>query len=226
MDRKYYVYEHREADTGRTFYVGKGSGGRSGNAFHRSAWWKKIVAKHGFTVHRIYENLTENDALSLEASLIEAHGRENLCNLTDGGEGGLSGYTHTQEYKDFMGHARKNKEVHKFTHPEHGEFIGTRHDLYLKFNLTKADRSNISDMVLNGRYAQVKGWGFEGNTYKPRFGNKSHRTDLDVYSLINKDGSFYSGGRHAFCEAIGMAPSNFSGLKSGVDKSYKGWSLV
>lgn len=226
MNRKYYVYEHREASTGRTFYVGKGSGGRSGNASHRSAWWKKIANKHGFTTHRLYENITESDALIIEEMLIDAYGRDNLCNLTDGGEGGLSGYSHTEEYKYFMAHARKNKEVHKFIHIEHGEFVGTRYDLVKTFGLSKTDQRNISDMVRNGRYQHVKGWRVNGNSYTKKSRSHSIKKDLENYCLLNDNGDFYCGGRHAFCEATGAASSNFSGLKSGTDSSWHGWRIM
>lgn len=225
MERKYYVYEHREADTGRTFYVGKGCGKRSGNAFHRSLWWKRIVKKHGFTVHRIYENITEVESIILEKYIIEAYGMENLCNMTKGGDG-LSGYKHTDYTKKLMGHAKKDKEIHKFYHDEHGEFIGTRHDHYLKYKLTKVDRCNISAMVRDGRYSQVKGWRVEGCKYQKKEIYRPKPRDLVEYCLIHDDGRFYCGSRQAFCEATGMFSSGFSALKSGKLSQSFGWRLL
>jgi hypothetical protein len=40
----FYVYEHIRPDTNKVFYVGKGSGYRSGITQHRNNYWKNIVA--------------------------------------------------------------------------------------------------------------------------------------------------------------------------------------
>jgi hypothetical protein len=53
----------------------------------RNTYWKRVVAKHGFTAEVVAR--FDSDALSqqLERELIAWFGRENLTNLTDGGEG-------------------------------------------------------------------------------------------------------------------------------------------
>ncbi len=98
----FYVYQHKESDTGRVFYVGRGRNKRWKEAgSKRSQYWHRIVAKHGFIPEKIYEGLTCKRANELEAMLIAAYGRENLCNLTDGGDG-MSGGTHTKEWCEMM----------------------------------------------------------------------------------------------------------------------------
>lgn len=91
--KDHYVYAHYKATTGEIFYIGKGSGcKRFKSSRQRSAWWKSVVAKHGFRVEIIQDGLQEWAALELECALIALHGRADLglgplVNLTDGGEG-------------------------------------------------------------------------------------------------------------------------------------------
>lgn len=86
----FYVYFHRRNDTGEVFYIGKGCGKRAWKKSTRSEWWKRIEAKHGRTVEIFAEGLSENDAFLLESEQIRAHGIGNLCNLREGGLGGVS----------------------------------------------------------------------------------------------------------------------------------------
>lgn len=84
----FYVYVHKRNDTGAVFYVGKGMGQRAHEVRNRSEWWKRIVAKAGgFTVQLVAENYPEDQAFELERLFIASYGRENLCNMTDGGDG-------------------------------------------------------------------------------------------------------------------------------------------
>ena len=87
MDNKYYVYLHKRADSGSIFYVGKGSGNRAYEARYRNTYWQRVVAKHEFTVEIFRSGMTESEALALEKRLIQYYGRDNLTNMTDGGEG-------------------------------------------------------------------------------------------------------------------------------------------
>lgn len=92
----FYVYLHREADTGRAFYVGKGRARRAYVRSGRSEHWSRIAAKHGFAVTILADGLTEAQAFALEVETIAAH--SGLCNATEGGEG-IAGYQHTEETK-------------------------------------------------------------------------------------------------------------------------------
>lgn len=108
----YYVYVHRRADTGEVFYVGKGFGKRAWKKTTRSEWWKRIEAKHGRTVEIHADDLDENLAFELEAELITKFGRTNLCNLTDGGDGGVNPSAETRLK---MSLARKGRVVSEVT---------------------------------------------------------------------------------------------------------------
>lgn len=84
---KYYVYLHKRADNGSVFYVGKGSGNRAYESKYRNTHWQRVVAKYGFTVEIYRSGMAETESLELEKQLIQKYGRDNLTNMTDGGEG-------------------------------------------------------------------------------------------------------------------------------------------
>lgn len=94
----FYVYVHRRSTDGRVFYVGKGKGRRAWTAQGRSNYWRNIVAKHGLIVEIVQDAMQEWWAFEMECELIALYGRENLCNLTDGGEG-PSGFLKSAETK-------------------------------------------------------------------------------------------------------------------------------
>jgi hypothetical protein len=98
MDRSYYVYAHVDS-TGRVFYVGKGKGKRAKSKTGRSVAWKENVAKHGRTIRFVRKDMPEVCALSLERAIIHAIGKENLLNMTTGGQG-VSGRVPSEEQRE------------------------------------------------------------------------------------------------------------------------------
>lgn len=93
----FYVYVHRRADTNKVFYVGKGKRDRA-TSKQRNQYWKRIVALYGYTIEIVINGMQENKAHQLEMELISFYGKENLANLTDGGEG-RSGSKHSESTK-------------------------------------------------------------------------------------------------------------------------------
>jgi len=107
----FYVYVHTRATDGSIFYVGKGKGKRAWSKYSRNKHWKHIVAKHGYNVVIVQRDLTEGQSLELEVMLIADIGKENLCNLTDGGEG-VSGLVHSEEHRRKNSEAKKGRPAH------------------------------------------------------------------------------------------------------------------
>lgn len=109
---RYYVYVHRRADDARIFYVGKGSHpDRATERSSRNRHWQAIVAKHGLTVELVAH--FETDALSqqMERDLIAWYGRENLANMTDGGDG-CAGIIPSKETREKLSqHASKPRSA-------------------------------------------------------------------------------------------------------------------
>lgn len=113
MRNDFYVYVYERLDNNSIFYVGKGTGIRMNRVedYIRCPHFVNIFNKVPCVVYKIYDNLTEEEALFLERETIEdlvfneGYGIDikgyvekeyNLVNNTWGGEG-ISGYKHTEE---------------------------------------------------------------------------------------------------------------------------------
>lgn len=118
--KTYYVYTLTNSLDGKVFYVGKGTGDRvnqhvraakRGCQYHVHRKIRKIESYGGQIFPKVvFESGVEQDALVEEMRLIEFYGRENLTNLTDGGEGS-SGYKHTAEVKEKLRQAKIGKKL-------------------------------------------------------------------------------------------------------------------
>lgn len=89
----YYVYVHRRLSDNKIFYVGKGKNKRAFEKSDRNPKWNNIANVHGFKVEFAVSHMEELDALKLEQDMIAWFGKENLANVTDGGEG-FTGYSY------------------------------------------------------------------------------------------------------------------------------------
>jgi len=103
MTEVYYVYAYLRED-GTPYYIGKGRGDR---AYYRTKY-ELIVLPPIDKILIILQNLTEEQAFYNERCYISWYGRLDintgtLENRTDGGEG-TSGYRHTKETKEKIGH--------------------------------------------------------------------------------------------------------------------------
>lgn len=89
MRSDYCVYVHCRKTDNKVFYVGKGSVKRANikSPSARNEYWGRVAKKHGFYCVIVYRNLTNEKANEIEVNLISEFGKENLCNLTNGGDG-------------------------------------------------------------------------------------------------------------------------------------------
>jgi len=120
-ENRFYVYALIDPRTNLPFYIGKGQGDRclghfkqTKNHHTNSKKYNKIqsLKKQGFEipVEKLYENLDENTAYSLEKELIKKYGRKDidengiLTNIDAGGHGSSS---HTKKSKDLISEKQK-----------------------------------------------------------------------------------------------------------------------
>lgn len=86
----FFTYAHQTADTGKIFYIGKGSRkDRQIAKTGRNKHWHNIVKKHGFIAEILAYWNTEQEAFDHEKLLIASF-RDmgySLANYTNGGEG-------------------------------------------------------------------------------------------------------------------------------------------
>ena len=78
MENQWYVYKHVRLDKNEPFYIGIGSTENYARAFSRSIRndiWKKITNKSEYSVEILYENLTIEEAKSIEVELISKYGK-------------------------------------------------------------------------------------------------------------------------------------------------------
>ena len=110
MENKFYVYAHQRLTDGKCFYIGKGTRSRAWETTNRNKYWRNVVAKHGFRVEILINNISEEKAFELEKEFIRQIGKENLVNMTDGGEG-VSGLVFSEEARQKISKAKKGKQL-------------------------------------------------------------------------------------------------------------------
>jgi hypothetical protein len=102
------VYLHKRLDNNIIFYVGMGTLKRPYKTTGRNIYWKRIVSKVGYYIEIIKENLSWSEACKLECDLINKYRSDNLCNMTDGGDGS-KGTSPSKETRLKISEFHKNK---------------------------------------------------------------------------------------------------------------------
>lgn len=113
--KEFYVYVHIRKSSGTVFYVGKGKGDRVNSRSGRSAHWRSTADKHGIIRKIIMETDAEDEAYLFEAKVIKILRWIgcNLVNIANGGEGGLSGCTLSDDHKEKLRNAKLGKKQSK-----------------------------------------------------------------------------------------------------------------
>lgn len=116
---EFYVYVHKRNTDNSVFYVGKGKGGRHLSKSGRSNHWRRIVEKHGYHSEIVKRFTSESDAYDFECKLISTmrDNKERICNVANGGNGGLSGIPLRACHKDKLRAAKLGKKQM----PEHAK---------------------------------------------------------------------------------------------------------
>jgi hypothetical protein len=183
LNKIYYVYFLINSRNNLPFYVGKGKGRRMfihvksalrGRILDRNKKKhykiRSIFKNHGRVLYRkVIKDVSENLAYKFEVILVKSIGRENLCNLTDGGDG-LSNpsnktrrkmsLSHKGKISGFLGkhHSKKSKRKLCLSH------LGRAHSLeqkrkislaHLGKKLSKKTRKKISIANLGKHLSKI-----------------------------------------------------------------------
>lgn len=233
----HYVYVHKRLSDGTVFYVGQGRGRRSVSKSGRNAHWHRTVSKHGYTVLKIAENLHPQCALSIERALINHYGRENLVNLTDGGDVGPTGLVHSTHVREAQSlrmlgnsHTRgkplteEHKEKIRAYRPT-PEQIEKRAAKIRGRPQTDSHKARISK-ALKGRVFTTEWRDKISTSLRGRFSGKDNpKYDPTKHTLLHADLGIVSATRLEFSEKYGIPSTKFSALMCGRRKSHKGWRL-
>ena len=219
----YYVYIHKQKDTGQVFYVGKGRGRRAWSAYSRSKFWKSKVEKHGIVVELVLDNIQEWYALELEQELILKYGRLDLntgtlVNFTDGGDG-ASGFKQPDHSKMLssqrmvgLKNVKADLRLYRFENVHTLEvFEGTR------YALEQSIGKSVNDLFKTNSYS-INGWTVEGKI------NPNPAQDLNHYLFQHKNGEVFMGTRVSFKNKFGHSIKPLFTTKP--SKYCKGWKVV
>lgn len=201
-DRCYYVYVHRRATDGSIFYVGKGKGKRAESKWGRSSHWHNVVNKNGYICEIIKRFDSEACAFSFEKMLISIHGRNNLVNKTDGGEGvsgrKYNGCERIAAMARMLG--RKNTEKHIAA--------------VVAFHTGRKRTQETCDLI--------------SNKAKERLANpKKHwHTTEEVCTWWHEKGLIRKCTHLEIAKEFGFKIEAMRKVQSGAMYSYKGWKVV
>ena len=144
MKSDFYVYIHRKKTNNEIYYVGKGTKRRAWDFHHkqRNNLWNKIHNKHGTIVEIVLDNLTEEQAFSLEEDLIKFYGKRSnntgsLANMTDGGEG-CTGATRGENHRCY------DSRIWTFYNVDTGETVEST-----QYYFGKDHPDVVVDLILN-----------------------------------------------------------------------------
>lgn len=186
-ERRYYVYGYIRLDTNTYFYIGKGTGIRYKRIDLRSKHFKNILNTTECVVEIIEDNLTEEEALELEQTLIESlvfeegysiefdhytdknEGFNHLVNNTFGGEG-ISGYKHTDDTKKKCTHYGESNGMYGKKgelSPHFGKVYSDDHKNKIKMSNPKRKRVYCIEL------------GIEFNSYR-----EAERVLLNQYGIV------------------------------------------
>lgn len=234
-ENRFYVYLHIYAtgeNSGRVFYVGKGTGTRAYSNSSRNRHWHNINNKYGRKVKIIKRDLTSEQACDFEVKKIKEIGIDNLCNKSSGGDSGALGITHTKEVREKLSRLGKDRMKRimsspNFTHPREGmalddevkSAISKKVKIYWD-SISKEERESRgrktseglrSPDVVKKRSANNK------RELNPMFDSKKRR-------FLHKNGEEYFGTQYDFVIKFNLNKGNVSSMINGKRKTVSGWS--
>ena len=148
-----YIYRHIRLDKNCVFYIGIGSDKnykRAHNKINRTKFWKN-VAKHGYEVDIVLDNLTWEEACEKEKEFIALYGRLDLnngtlVNMTDGGEGVMGRKFTEATIEKFRHLARNLVRDEEFKRKCGSSMRGKKHSEETKLKMSASQKGRVGPM--------------------------------------------------------------------------------
>lgn len=237
MKREHYVYFHRKESDGSIFYVGKGKGFRCKSLQGRNPYWQNVVAKHGWTVEIVKNEMPEICSLTLEKILISSI--NGLVNLTGGGEGMMSGFKLSEETKEKIRQRLKGRSINDaqriglcrkgavFSDQHRARlsaariknshlFSGHPHSEEAKKKMSEAKKGKRHSPETIAKMKLIFG--------KPK-GKDSPNYDWKIRDFHHSKFGKISCTRGELIERFSLSPPRMSSLINGHQRSHKGWTI-
>jgi hypothetical protein len=208
MNENFYIYAHIRKTDGKCFYIGKGKKDRHKCTQNRNKYWWNIVNKHGFESLILINGINEEKAFKLEMDFIKQIGKENLVNLTDGGEG-ASGY-----YGYWNGKNRSNNTKDKISKSKQGVISHNKGK-----KLSEETKNKISSSLKGKRNSD----NFKITETHKQILNKSKYKPVIQYDLEGNFIKEWECMKHPFEQGIVLDPNGISACCKGRQKTCGGF---
>lgn len=163
MTKNFYVYSLIDPRTEQVFYVGRGRGDRSKDHLRRSVNGKHRNKKVQSTINELqslgqthsveilFSSENQEECFEKEMFYIAFYGRENLCNLTDGGRGS-SGRVMSELHRQILRRPRSEETRAKMSAAQKGnkKTLGFKHSPETRAKVSAALKGKASP--LRGRH--------------------------------------------------------------------------
>lgn len=216
-----YVYIHIRNDSGKVFYVGRGTKYRGWAKAGRNKYWTNIFKKHGHTVEVVESGLSLDESKILEKMVIELALACDcvLANKTSGGDG-VSGLIFDDESKIKMSRSQGGKRVYCSNGMSFD--TGQKAAEWLQINGQGLALSGHISACARGERGSAWGytWWYEGDDpkeYIPRYERMSISGSLKVYC---SNGMVFRNAREAadWCVSQGHLKASRSGIEWSISE--------
>ncbi len=232
-EKPFYVYVHRKATDGTVFYVGKGSFKRAYSFSKRNNYWNNVANKHGVDVQIVARFSKGECAFSFERALIKHYGRDNLCNLTDGGEGASNPSAETREKMSRAGKGRpKSAETcAKLSTSNKGKV--NSHETRSKISashkgkkLTAEHKLKISLSNIGRVFSCASRLKISESGIGKQAGSKHPKFDHTIYKFFNDNVGFVYSTQYDLKVKYNITGTHLNAVVNGKRKSHKGWKMA
>jgi len=221
-NNKFYVYIHTRATIGGIFYVGKGHGKRAWSKESRNQHWHRIVRKYDYNVIIVEDDLTEQEAFALEMMLIASINKQNLANMTDGGEGWSWTYHNEKDrLEKALLHPTFDNKKYSFINEDGRTFEGYSLEFQIKYNL----KARTLRSLISGKNKSYFGWRLSTTTqYGYQYGENHASYNRYIFKFMNiETKQIEESTQQKFKIKYNIPNSAITSLCNGTFKTSKGW---